>query len=1172
MKKLLPVFVFILMLPLFSYGQTCPTLYNRNNGNNAPTDCPGAGGTTAEASGISGTPYTYSTCCGSLTKTGGFFMKWTSATSPSYVPAIKNVYIDGVIASTIMGPPSAFDSTTTSGHKAIRYCFYTVNLPNASKFAVEFVHPSTGASFKTCSYTWSGSSDIAPTTPPTITSHPVAATRCTGTSVTFAVTATPATGGNALTYQWRKNSVAISGATNATYTIASVVSGDAGLYSAAVTEAVSLAVESSTEAQLTVNAGATPSVSNFTSPSATSVCASAASTVTVNSTSIGTGTFTVTYNVSGANSSTGNTATLTMGASNGTFSIPGSLLTATGTNTVTITGVSNGSCGATVSSSNTASFNTTSTPTGATASASATTLCSGSVLTLTGAATGATSWSWIGPGSFTSTLQSPTRTVSATSGGVYTLVASNTCGSATQAVTASVTVYSSVPTTVSASASSTSLCSGATLTLTGAATNATAWSWTGPASFTSALQSPTRTMSATTGGVYTLVASNVCGSATQAVTSSVAVYTGTPTSATASASSTSLCSGATLTLTGGATNANAWSWTGPSGFTSALQSPTRTMSATTGGVYTLVASNACGNASQAVTSSVTVYTGTPTSATASASSTSLCSGATLTLTGGATNSSAWSWTGPSGFTSALQSPTHTVGATSGGVYTLVASNACGNASQAVTSAVSVTTGVPSSATAVASATSICAGSTLNLTGSATGATSWSWTGPNSFTSALQNPSLTASAASAGVYTLVASNVCGNATAATTSAVDVTTGVPSFVTAFASATSICAGSTLNLTGSAAGATDWLWTGPNGFTSTVLNESLTVSAASAGIYSLVASNVCGNATAATTSAVSVTTGVPTSATAVASATSVCAGSTLNLTGSATGATAWSWTGPNSFTSTLQNPSLTASAASAGIYSLVASNVCGNATVATTSAVSVTTAVPSSVTATASETTMCSGATLNLTGNATGATAWSWTGPNSFTSTLQNPSLTVSAASSGVYSLVASNVCGSATQATTATVTVSAGAGVPTSVTASASATSICAGSTLNLTGSATNATSWSWAGPNSFTSTLQNPSLTVSAASAGVYTLVANNSCGSAAAATTSAVSVTTGVPTSATAVASATAICAGSTLNLTSSATGATSWSWTGPNSFTSALQNPSLTASAASAGVYTLVA
>ncbi|UMY65732.1 MULTISPECIES: T9SS sorting signal type C domain-containing protein [unclassified Flavobacterium] len=93
-----------------------------------------------------------------------------------------------------------------------------------------------------------------------------------------------------------------------------------------------------------------------------------------------------------------------------------------------------------------------------------------------------------------------------------------------------------------------------------------------------------------------------------------------------------------------------------------------------------------------------------------------------------------------------------------------------------------------------------------------------------------------------------------------------------------------------------------------------------------------------------------------------------------------------------------------------------------------------------------TVCLGGTLSLTGATDTGTSFSWTGPNGFTSTLQNPSISnVTAAAAGVYSFTATNN-GCSSVASTVTVTVNL---TPAGVTASASATQLCQGDTLNLT---------------------------------------------------------------------------------------------------------------------------
>ena len=89
----------------------------------------------------------------------------------------------------------------------------------------------------------------AATTAPVITTQPTSQTVIAGGAVTLT---TVASGVPAPTFQWQKNSVAISGATNFSYTIAGTVMGDAGSYTVVATNSVSAVTSNS--ATLTINA------------------------------------------------------------------------------------------------------------------------------------------------------------------------------------------------------------------------------------------------------------------------------------------------------------------------------------------------------------------------------------------------------------------------------------------------------------------------------------------------------------------------------------------------------------------------------------------------------------------------------------------------------------------------------------------------------------------------------------------------------------------------------------------------------------------------------------------------------------------------------------------------------------------------------------------------------
>jgi len=450
-------------------------------------------------------------------------------------------------------------------------------------------------------------------------------------------------------------------------------------------------------------------------------------------------------------------------------------------------------------------------------------------------------------------------------------------------------------------------------------------------------------------------------------------------------------------------------------------------------------------------------------------------------------------------------------------------------------------------------TSFCSGGNVTLTASGTGTTGYTWS-PATGLSATTGATVTASPGTSQTYTVTTSNACGSSTA--TQVVTVNPGGTVSITPTGSST-ICNGGSVTLNASN-GSGGYTWSPSTGLSATT-GTSVTANPSSTITYTV--SSVGGGGCIVPGTITVTVNNVPSGVNASSNA-PICAGGTLNLNGAATGATSWSWSGPNSFSSALQNPSIGAvTAAASGTYTLSATNSCGT----TTNTVSVTINTPPTGVSAGSNSPVCVGSPLNLSGSATGATSWSWSGPNSFSSAIQNPSIgSVTAAAAGTYTLSATNACGT----TTSTVTVVVG-DVPSAVSAGSNSP-VCAGNALNLTGSATGATSWSWSGPNSFSSALQNPSIgATTVAAAGTYTLSATNACGT----TTSTVTVTINTTPTGVSASSNSPICSGATLNLNGSATGATSYSWTGPNSFSSGILNPSIVgATVAATGTYTLSA
>jgi hypothetical protein len=151
--------------------------------------------------------------------------------------------------------------------------------------------------------------------------------------------------------------------------------------------------------------------------------------------------------------------------------------------------------------------------------------------------------------------------------------------------------------------------------------------------------------------------------------------------------------------------------------------------------------------------------------------------------------------------------------------------------------------------------------------------------------------------------------------------------------------------------------------------------------------------------------------------------CVGSPQIFTVSASGGTAgytYSWSGPNSFSAT--GSSVTNSdvqPASAGTYTVTVTDASGcQSTCTATLTVNPAPATPTA----ANNGPIIEGNTLNLTASTVSDTTYSWTGPNGFVSTNQNPSISnATPAASGTYTVTVtdSNGCTSA-GSTVATVT--------------------------------------------------------------------------------------------------------------------------------------------------------
>ena len=452
---------------------------------------------------------------------------------------------------------------------------------------------------------------------------------------------------------------------------------------------------------------------------------------------------------------------------------------------------------------------------------------------------------------------------------------------------------------------------------------------------------------------------------------------------------------------------------------------------------------------------------------------------------------------------------------------------------------------------------ICEGQ--NISFSASGATSYAWSGPNSFSAGGATINIpAATVAAGGTYTVNGVNASGCTTSVTRNAiVNPIPATPNFTTN----SPLCTGNTLNLSGPNIPGATYIWSGPNGFSSSLQNPSIpSVSTAASGTYSLyVVVNGCTSATATQNVSINPIPATPNFTTN----SPVCAGFTLNFNAPTIAGATYVWNGPNGFSSSIQNPSISSvTSAASGTYSLyIVVNGCTSATATQNVTINPIPATPNFST----NAPLCQGQQLDLYGPNVAGASYYWSGPNGFTQSGTNANVgNVTVANAGTYSLyVVVNGCTSATA--TQNVSINPTPATPNFTTNSP----VCAGFTLNFNAPTIAGATYVWNGPNGFTSALEDPSIpSVTTAASGNYSLyVVVNGCTSATATQNVTINPIPATPNFTT----NSPVCAGFTLQLNGPAIAGATYVWSGPNGFSSSIQNPSIaSAGTAASGTYSL--
>jgi len=403
-------------------------------------------------------------------------------------------------------------------------------------------------------------------------------------------------------------------------------------------------------------------------------------------------------------------------------------------------------------------------------------------------------------------------------------------------------------------------------------------------------------------------------------------------------------------------------------------------------------------------------------ATATANS-PLCSGQTLSLSVSSSASPSvavtYTWTGPAAYTSTLQNPSIVnSNTTMTGIYTVVVNpGGC-----PVTKTVQVSVNPTPTISSVTNDGPKCSGTTLNLSVTANpsavtaGTVGYTWGGPNSFASNIQNPGITnSSTLNTGVYNVTVTNTFTNGGVCTNTGTTSAFIVPISQVSVSPATStLCQNSNISFNSGAASATSYSWTGPSAFTSTITNPSLTnISPLNSGNYTVTAYFTSpGTTLVCSSSAVSNLSVVPRNPVTALSTPNVCQYATGTLSANAVDAYGYQWTGPNNFFSTASNTSIAnIQPISAGVYSVTAFFSIGTVTCSTSNATQIN-VVPVNPIIINPAISVCYPANVPLQASSQSALTYFWNGPNSFTANVPNPVLYVpTPTASGVYTITTS-----------------------------------------------------------------------------------------------------------------------------------------------------------------------
>ena len=709
-------------------------------------------------SGATGTSYLISSA--STSDAGSYYAKVTNScgTAQSTTATLTvntNVSITAQSSSTTVcdGSSPSF-SITASGTAPITYQWYKDNTVISSatnnSLSLASVDTSDAATYyviatNSCNSAQSNQMILTVNESPTITTQPVSATACAGSSALLSVSAT---GTAPLTYQWYKASSTITGATSSSYLLGTTSSTDAGSYYCVVTN--SCGSQTSNSATLTVNDPV--AISAQTGDSTKCVGESMTFSVTATGTSP---TYQWYYN-----------GTAITGGASASYTIASVTTTNAGDYYCIVTN----SCNSVQSNTKTLTINTS--PIIAQQS-SGSTVCDGSSLTLSVTATGTNplSYQWYkGSSTLTGALSGyySIYQITSSDAGSYHCVVTNTCGNATS--TNMVVTVNQSP-VITAQTSSTSVCenSNVTMSVTATGTAPITYQWyNGSGSITGAANSSYTINSVDTSdaNTYYCVVTNSCGSASS---NNVVLTVNQAPSIVAQSSGATKCTGSSYSFSVSVTGTSpiTYQWYNGNG---AIVGATNSLyiinsvDTSDAGTYYCIATNGCGSATS--TNKVLVVETAP-AITSQSNSATKCEGTSMLFTVSATGSSplTYQWYADTGAVAGANANSYTISsvvtANAGNYYAVVA-NGCGSA---ISSTKTLTVHSSPSIVSQTNDDTLCEGQSMvfNITTTGTSPITYQWYKNSSMImAATNNIYMIASVDTndAATYYAVATNSCG----------------------------------------------------------------------------------------------------------------------------------------------------------------------------------------------------------------------------------------------------------------------------------------------------------------------------------------------------------------------------------------------------------------------------